>query len=65
MTITLVANRAIPLRMLQNQIFDLKLGTIKAETVTFFVLILVHNNQDLSGLSVLYDELESAVFVNQ
>ena len=60
MTITLVANRAIPLRMVQNQIFDLKLGTIKAETVTFFVLVLVHNNQNLNRLSVLYDELESA-----
>ena len=45
MTITLVANRAIPLRMLQKQIFDLKLGTIKAETVTFYVLVLVYNNQ--------------------
>ena len=46
------------MRMLQKQIFDLKLRTIRAETVTFFVLVLGHNNQNLSRLSVLNGELK-------
>ena len=60
MTITLVANRAIPRGCKKNQFLELKLRTIKAETVTFVVLVLEHNNQNLSRLSVVYDELKSA-----
>ena len=46
--------------MLQKQIFDLKLRTVKAETFTFYVLVLEHNNQNLRRLSVLNEELKSA-----